>query len=144
LGVVVIVISGFQLFQSAYVRNVSDRKDSDESEKPVELNLVEKLQMEKAAHDIDTSKGFEQKTFVSSASQKRQQQETTQKNDDIKNEGFQFGTSIDRTSSTTNAFLAKINEEGLCHPNLYADPKRREEKYLKNLLELRQRLRQKS
>lgn len=138
------LFQAFNHFNQLICSNVSDRKDSDEPEKPVELNLVEKLQMEKAAHDIDTSKGFEQKTFVSSASQKRQQQETTLKNDDIKNEGFQFGTSIDRTSSTTNAFLAKINEEGLCHPNLYADPKRREEKYLKNLLELRQRLRQKS
>ncbi len=61
-------------------------------------------------------------------------------NVDAKMEGFQFGTSIEKSMTSSAAFLAKINEEGLCHPNLFADPKRREEKYLRNLFELRQKL----
>ena len=65
-------------------------------------------------------------------------------NVDVKTEGFQFGTSIEKSITpsemVSNAFMAKINEEGLCHPNLFADPKRREEKYIKNLFELRQKL----
>ena len=109
-----------------------------------EVDIGEKLRLERAAQEIDSTSGFQPKSFVSSASHKRLLKESTkQKNggndvdDDARGDTFQFGTSVDKKNS---AFLAKINEEGLCHVNLFADLERREQKYLKNLFELRKKL----
>ena len=121
--------------------------EPEEAKPEPEVTVGDQIRLEHAAHEIDTSAGFQPKSFVSSASHKRLVKEAQRLNNvgngaggDDKGDSFQFGTSVDKNS----AFLAKLNEEGLCHPNLYADTKRREQKYLKNLRELRKKLRQNS
>ena len=55
------------------------------------------------------------------------------------NSGFDFGTSAEKTSKTeAEVKLDKMNKEGLFHPSLFADQKKREERFIKNLYEIRQ------
>jgi hypothetical protein len=56
-------------------RYFADRKTVDDTsrkgDEASEFNFVDKIRLAKAAQEIDSSKGFEPKAFVSSASQKR-------------------------------------------------------------------------
>ena len=52
---------------------------------------------------------------------------------------FDFGTSAEKTSKTeAESKLEKLNKQGMFHPELFKDQKKREEKFIKNLYEMRQ------
>ena len=97
--------------------------------------------MDNAIRHVESS-SFEQKTFISSRSQPRPQQASNIQ----AAEQFQFGTSAEMAAAKNNGISDKplnnivmsIAGEGLCHPNLFGDPVKREERWLDYLYNLRQ------
>ena len=97
--------------------------------------------MDTAIREVESS-SFEQKTFKSSRSQASSNQASRQENEDL----FQFGTSAEKSAAKNNGIadkpitniLASVAGEGLCHPNLFGDPVKREERWIEYLLKLRE------
>lgn len=85
--------------------------------------------------EVDAA-GFVQRTFVSTATKVK---DGAAKDD---SGGFEFGTAAERTLAPIKAPNAAFLEqqEGLCHPNLFGDPKAREAKFLDYLCDLRKAL----
>ena len=96
--------------------------------------------MDSAIRDVESS-SFEQKTFKTS----RSQQSMIAAADKRDNQDFQFGTSAEKAANNDIGISDKplgevfmsIAGEGLCHPNLFGDPVKREERWLEYLLNLR-------
>jgi len=102
--------------------------------------VIAKLKMDTAIRDVESS-SFEPKTFKSSRSQQKSSEISGNKD----SEQFQFGTMAEKAANTdlgisnkpiTEVF-ASIAGEGLCHPNLFGDPIKREERWLEYLSNLR-------
>ena len=104
-------------------------------------DVVAKLRMDTAIREVESS-SFEQKTFKSSRSQASSNQASRQENEEL----FQFGTSAEKSAAKNNGIgdkpitniLASVAGEGLCHPNLFGDPVKREERWIEYLLKLRE------
>jgi len=101
------------------------------------------MQREKAIRTIDSAiGGFSPAAFVSSAKEKVANIALP----DAPSSGdFTFGTALEKKSESSNAqpptakekFLADLEREGLCHPNLFGDEKEREAKWIRYLFNLR-------
>ena len=104
-------------------------------------DVVAKLRMDTAIREVESS-SFEQKTFKSSRSQASSNQASRHENEEL----FQFGTSAEKSAAKNNGIadkpitniLASVAGEGLCHPNLFGDPVKREERWIEYLLKLRE------
>lgn len=95
------------------------------------MTVADKLKRERAILDID-SESFVQQDFRTKYTNRPSDQ-------DAKKEDFDFGTSAEKTSKTeAEAKMDKLNKEGLFHPKLFGDQKKREERFIKNLFEIRQ------
>jgi len=95
-----------------------------------EVSVADKLKRERAIQGIE-SESFVQQEFRSSYNKLAGQKEG--------NAEFDFGTSAEKTSKTeAEAKLDKLNKQGLFHPALFGDQKKREERFIKNLFEMRQ------
>jgi len=58
---------------------------------------------------------------------------------DAKTDEFDFGTTAEKTSKTEAEMkIDKLNKEGLFHHKLFGDQKKREDRFIKNLFEMRQ------
>jgi len=58
---------------------------------------------------------------------------------DVKTDEFDFGTTAEKTSKTEAEMkIDKLNKEGLFHHKLFGDQKKREDRFIKNLFEMRQ------
>ena len=109
--------------------------------KDTSVDVVAKLRMDTAIREVETS-SFEQKAFKSSRSQPNPQQAS---NIETK-EQFQFGTSAEQAAVKNTGIgdkpmsniLMSMAGEGLCHPNLFGDPVKREERWFEYLIKLRQ------
>ena len=97
---------------------------------------MERLKRERAIQEIESS-SFNQAAFSSSASEKLSQISLPGERGET-GDGFTFGTAAEKASR--DDFLEKINNDGLCHPNLFGDEKEREEKWIRKLSALRQKL----
>jgi len=96
-----------------------------------EVSVAEKLKREKAIEGIE-SDSFVQQDFRSSY-------KVNSANGKDDNSAFDFGTSAEKTSkSEAEVKMDKLNKQGLFHPSLFGDQKKREERFLKNLFEIRQ------
>ena len=90
--------------------------------------------------DIESS-GFQPKSFSSSAAQNG----TGNTGTAAVSGDFAFGTAAERKadeiSHQKNRLLEeKLKCEGLCHPNLFRDPQRREQEWIDYLYDLRLKL----
>ena len=100
--------------------------------------------MDSAIRDVESS-SFEQKTFKSSRSQQNIIESVGKK----ENEQFQFGTSAEKAATADigisdkpiSQVLMSIAGEGLCHPNLFEDPIKRDERWFEYLFNLRKTIR---
>ena len=100
--------------------------------------------MDSAIRDVESS-SFEPKTFKSSRSQQNQAEVLDKEDKD----GFQFGTSAEKSANTNIGISNKpvsqvfmsIAGEGLCHPNLFGDPTKRDERWVEYLINLRKSIR---
>ena len=96
--------------------------------------------MDTAIRDVESS-SFEPKSFKSSRSHQKSS-DTSGKKD---SEQFQFGTMAEKEANTDigisnkpiSEVFSSIAGEGLCHPNLFGDPIKREERWLEYLSNLR-------
>ena len=103
------------------------------------VDVVAKLRMDNAVRDIESS-SFEPKTFTSS----RNQQNAQQASKSDQSQAFQFGTSAEKAARVNNGIgdksmsnvMINVAGEGLCHPNLFADPVKRDERWIDYLYNL--------
>jgi len=95
----------------------------------IDITVADKLKRERAILGIE-SESFVQQDFRSSHNKLINQKEGNE---------FDFGTSAEKTSKTeAESKLEKLNKQGMFHPELFKDQKKREEKFIKNLYEMRQ------
>ena len=98
---------------------------------------MSKIRLDGAIREIESGK-FEPKTFYSSASAKAEPSVAGHETD------FGFGTAAERKEdqeeSKKSYLEQRIQAEGLCHPNLFADPVKREQEWIEYLFNLRQKL----
>ena len=111
------------------------------------VDVISKLKADRAIRDIESSH-FEQRSFTSSSDRNKCQKSNavTKCDDEVI---FEFGTSAEKAvmeKSEINENLAmsklmlNIAGEGLCHPNLFGDREKREERWLQYLLGLRKNI----